>query len=97
VGEGVWLPLRVEVDTDARILIKSIRRRNLFTYSDFLPRHPRRLKATGVPGGSGPFPRASGSFRSRNSARPGPRGLAAVGRAHDAVLLHHVDQTGARA
>jgi len=36
VGEGVWLPLRVEVNTSARILIKSIRRRNLFTYSDFL-------------------------------------------------------------
>src|SRR5207247_3224848 len=36
VGEGVWLPLRVEVNTNARILIKSIRRRNLFTYSDFL-------------------------------------------------------------
>jgi hypothetical protein len=35
VGEGVWLPLRVEVRTDARILIKSFRRRNLFTYSDF--------------------------------------------------------------
>ena len=36
VGEGVWLPERVEVITNARILIKSIRRRNLFTYSDFL-------------------------------------------------------------
>lgn len=36
VGEGVWLPQRVEVDTDARIVIRSIRRRNLFTYSDFL-------------------------------------------------------------
>jgi len=36
VGEGVWLPLRVEVSTHARILIKSIRRHNLFTYSDFL-------------------------------------------------------------
>jgi hypothetical protein len=36
VGEGVWLPLRVEVTTRARVLIKSIRRRNLFTYSDFL-------------------------------------------------------------
>jgi hypothetical protein len=36
VGEGVWLPERVEVITSARILIKSIRRRNLYTYSDFL-------------------------------------------------------------
>jgi hypothetical protein len=36
VGEGVWLPSRVEVVTNARILIKSIRRRNLYTYSDFL-------------------------------------------------------------
>jgi len=36
VGEGVWLPERVEVITNARILIKSIRRRNLYTYSDFL-------------------------------------------------------------
>jgi len=36
VGEGVWLPERVEVVTNARILIKSIRRRNLYTYSDFL-------------------------------------------------------------
>jgi len=36
VGEGVWLPLRVEVNTNARILIKAIRRRNLFTYSDFI-------------------------------------------------------------
>jgi hypothetical protein len=36
VGEGVWLPLRVEVSTNARIVIKMIRRRNLFTYSDFL-------------------------------------------------------------
>ena len=40
VGEGVWLPLRVEVKTHARILIKSIRRRNLFTYSDFLRLDP---------------------------------------------------------
>ncbi len=40
VGEGVWLPLRVEVNTNARILIKSIRRRNLFTYSDFLRLDP---------------------------------------------------------
>ena len=36
VGEGVWLPLRVEVNTHARIVIKMIRRRNLFTYSEFL-------------------------------------------------------------
>ncbi len=36
VGEGVWLPLRVEVNTNARILIKLILRHNLFTYSDFL-------------------------------------------------------------
>ena len=40
VGEGVWLPERVEVITSARILIKSIRRRNLFTYSDFLRLEP---------------------------------------------------------
>ncbi|HYS05789.1 MAG TPA: hypothetical protein VEW47_11415 [Candidatus Dormibacteraeota bacterium] len=40
VGEGVWLPLRVEVRTHARILIKSIRRHNLFTYSDFLRLDP---------------------------------------------------------
>ena len=36
VGEGVWLPERVEVITNARILFKSIRRRNLFIYADFL-------------------------------------------------------------
>ena len=36
VGEGVWLPLRVEVTTRARIVIKMIRRRNLFTYSAYL-------------------------------------------------------------
>ena len=36
VGEGVWLPVRVEVDTNARILIRTIRRRNLITYSDYL-------------------------------------------------------------
>jgi hypothetical protein len=35
VGDGVWLPLRVEVDTEARILIKGLHRENLFTYSDF--------------------------------------------------------------
>ncbi len=40
VGEGVWLPVRVEVTTKARILIKAIRRRNLFTYSDFLHLSP---------------------------------------------------------
>lgn len=40
VGEGVWLPQRVEVISRARILIKSIRRRNLFTYSDFLRTAP---------------------------------------------------------
>jgi hypothetical protein len=36
VGEGVWLPERVEVITNARILIRTIRRRNLYTYADFL-------------------------------------------------------------
>ena len=35
VGDGVWLPLRVEVDTEARILIKGLHRENLFTYSDY--------------------------------------------------------------
>jgi hypothetical protein len=35
VGTGVWLPARVEVITNARILIRSIRRRNFFTYSDY--------------------------------------------------------------
>jgi hypothetical protein len=40
VGEGVWLPVKVEVTTSARILIRSIRRRNLFTYSDFLRSRP---------------------------------------------------------
>jgi hypothetical protein len=40
VGEGVWLPERVEVITNARILIRSIRRRMLFTYSDFVRVEP---------------------------------------------------------
>jgi len=35
VGEGIWLPAKVEIDTRARILFKSIRRRNRFTYSEF--------------------------------------------------------------
>lgn len=35
VGDGVWLPMRVQVDSRARILFKSINRRNRFTYSDF--------------------------------------------------------------
>jgi hypothetical protein len=36
VGEGVWLPRRIEMLTRARILVKSIRRRSLYTYSDFV-------------------------------------------------------------
>jgi len=36
VGEGVWLPRRIEMRTRARILVKPFHRRNLYTYSDFL-------------------------------------------------------------
>jgi hypothetical protein len=35
VGEGVWLPLRIEVITRARILVKQVRKRNLYDYSEF--------------------------------------------------------------
>ncbi|HYS77885.1 MAG TPA: hypothetical protein VEO94_03545 [Candidatus Dormibacteraeota bacterium] len=35
VGDGVWLPRRIEMLTRARVLIRSIRRRNLYTYSDY--------------------------------------------------------------
>ncbi len=40
VGDGVWLPRRVEMFTRARVLIKPIRRRNLYTYWDFAPAPP---------------------------------------------------------
>jgi len=40
VGEGVWLPRRIEMQTRARILFKPIRRRNLYVYSDFLRQPP---------------------------------------------------------
>jgi len=40
VGEGVWLPARVEVVTNARLLFRSLRRRNYFTYSDFVRMEP---------------------------------------------------------
>jgi hypothetical protein len=36
VGDGTWLPWRIEMRTRARILLKSIHRRNLYAYSDFL-------------------------------------------------------------
>ena len=35
VGDGVWLPRRIEMLTRARVLIKSIHRRNIYSYSDF--------------------------------------------------------------
>ena len=35
VGAGVWLPSRVEVITSARILFRSINRRNSFTYTEY--------------------------------------------------------------
>ncbi len=35
VGEDVWLPRRFEVLTDARILVKSIHKRNVALYSHF--------------------------------------------------------------
>lgn len=40
VGEGVWLPQRIEMRTRARILLRSIHRRNLYSYSEFLHQPP---------------------------------------------------------
>ena len=40
VGEGIWLPRRIEMRTRARILLKSIHRRNLYAYSEFLHQPP---------------------------------------------------------
>ncbi|OLC55027.1 MAG: hypothetical protein AUH92_03050 [Acidobacteria bacterium 13_1_40CM_4_69_4] len=40
VGADVWLPRRIEMLTRARVLIKSIRRRNRYTYSEFSPAVP---------------------------------------------------------
>lgn len=37
VGPQTWLPRRIEVKTRARILVKTIRKRNLYAYSDFEP------------------------------------------------------------
>src|SRR2546422_843805 len=53
VGDGVWLPRRIEMLTRARVLIKSIHRRNLYTYSDFsraAPRGPAGAALRLVPG-----------------------------------------------
>src|SRR3989441_384500 len=35
VGDGVWLPRRIEMLTPARVLVQSMHQRNLYTYSDF--------------------------------------------------------------
>jgi len=40
VGDGVWLPRRIEMLTRARVLIKSIRRRSSYTYWNFAPVPP---------------------------------------------------------
>ncbi|HEV8701865.1 MAG TPA: hypothetical protein VGV60_11395 [Candidatus Polarisedimenticolia bacterium] len=40
VGEGIWLPRRIEMRTRARVLLKSMHRRNLYAYSDFLRQPP---------------------------------------------------------
>lgn len=40
VGEGVWLPHRIEMRTRARILLNSIHRRNRYAYSEFLHQPP---------------------------------------------------------
>ncbi|HEU4402213.1 MAG TPA: hypothetical protein VFT43_08920 [Candidatus Polarisedimenticolia bacterium] len=40
VGEGIWLPRRIEVVARARVLTNAIRRRNVYTYSEFEPVTP---------------------------------------------------------
>lgn len=40
VGEGVWLPHRIEMRTRARILLNAFHRRNLYAYSEFLHQPP---------------------------------------------------------
>ena len=40
VGEGVWLPRRIEMRTRARILLNAFHRRNLYAYSEFLRQPP---------------------------------------------------------
>jgi hypothetical protein len=50
VEAGIWLPLRIEVKTDARILVKRIRRRSVYEYSDFVRLSPGPFSGGGAPG-----------------------------------------------
>ena len=67
VGDGVWLPLRIEVITRARILVKQVRRRNLYAYSEFtrVGPAPRAGRPAAGPGYSSPAIGRSRGARTR--------------------------------